>query len=71
MVHRRRDERGSPQWAALAAIANQGRQFVGAAAQQEAPADIYALPSSDFYDVTGGQNNDYSAAAGYDMVRPA
>ena len=29
---------------------------------------MYALPSSDFYDVAGGHNNGYSAATGYDMV---
>ncbi len=59
---------GSPQWAALTAIVNQGRALLGAAAQQDAPADLYALPKSDFYDVTSGQNNDYSATPGYDMV---
>ena len=38
----------------------------GAAALKNAPAAMYALPSSDFYDVTSGHNNQYAAAAGYD-----
>ena len=59
---------GAPQWAALVAIANQGRALNGAAAQQDGPTALYALPSSDFYDVTSGHNNEYSATTGYDGV---
>ena len=50
------------------AIANQGRALNGAAAVQNAPAAIYALPSSDFYEATSGHNNEYSATAGYNYV---
>jgi subtilase family serine protease len=59
---------GAPQWAALVAIADQGRATVGLASLQSLPASLYALPSSDFYDVTSGSNIGYKAAAGYDLV---
>jgi hypothetical protein len=62
---------GAPQWAALIAIADQGRALAGKAsldgATQTLPA-IYQLPSSDFHDVTSGNNGGHSAAAGYDLV---
>jgi subtilase family serine protease len=62
---------GAPQWAALLAIANQGRELAGKGAldggTQTLPA-LYQLPQSDFHDVTSGNNGGYSAGAGYDLV---
>jgi hypothetical protein len=58
---------GSPQWAALFAIADQGRALGGQAALAGGQTALYNLPSSDFHDVTSGTNG-YSAKAGYDLV---
>ena len=61
---------GTPQWAALIAIADQGRAFAGKpsldGATQTLPA-IYRLPESDFHDISTG-NNGYLATAGYNPV---
>ncbi len=61
---------GSPQWSALIAIADQGRALEGLGslngAQQTLPT-LYSLSSSDFHDVTSG-NNGYNAGTGYDLV---
>ncbi len=64
----------APQWAALVAIADQGRALAGKAAldgaTQTLPA-LYALPASDFHDVTSGTSSGspkYTAGAGYDLV---
>jgi len=61
---------GAPQWAALVAIANQGRALQGKGAldgrAQTLPA-IYNMPASAFHDVTKGSNG-YKAAAGYDLA---
>jgi subtilisin family serine protease len=57
----------TPQWAALVAIANQGRAVRGAAPLQSMPASLYQLPSSDFHDVAGGSNG-LPCGPGYDMV---
>jgi hypothetical protein len=64
----------SPQWAALVAIADQGRALSGLGsldgATQTLP-KIYALASSDFHDVTSGSSTGsptYTAGAGYDLV---
>jgi hypothetical protein len=62
---------GAPQWAALLAIANQGRALAG-----QGPLDgvsqtlpkLYQLPGADYHDVTSGSNGGYSAGAGYDLV---
>ena len=59
-----------PQWAALTAIADQGRALLG-----ETPLDgftqtlpaLYALPSSDFHDITTGSNGN-SAGPGFDLA---
>ncbi len=59
---------GAPQWAALIAIADQGRALAGLGSLQNTPAGIYALPSSDSYDVTAGGNSGFVATAGYDDV---
>jgi subtilase family serine protease len=61
---------GAPQWAALIAIADQGRALAGKGsldgATQTLPA-IYNLPAADFHDITTG-NNGYPAGPGYDLV---
>jgi hypothetical protein len=61
----------APQWAALMAIADQGRALAGLGSldgfTQTLPA-LYALPASDFHDVTGGGNGGYQAGPGYDLV---
>jgi subtilase family serine protease len=59
---------GSPQWAALVAIADQGRVKVGENTLTSAAAAVYSLPSSDFHDVTSGSNGGFSATKGYDEV---
>jgi subtilase family serine protease len=62
---------GAPQWAALVAIADQGRALNGQGtldgASQTLPA-LYHLPSGDFHDITSGSNGGYSAGPGYDLV---
>jgi subtilase family serine protease len=62
---------GTPQWAGLIAIVDQGRALAGKAAldgpTQTLPA-IYSLRNSgDFHDITTGSNG-YSAGIGYDLV---
>jgi hypothetical protein len=62
---------GAPQWAGLVAIADQGRALAGKSSLDGATqtlSAIYQLPSSDFHDVTSGNNGGYSAGAGYDLV---
>jgi VCBS repeat-containing protein len=62
---------GAPQWAALVAVADQGRVLTG-----QAPLDslrqtipwLYTFPSSDFHDITSGSNAGFSAGTGYDFV---
>jgi len=58
---------GAPQWAALVAIADQGRVLAGKTTLANAQVPIYSLPSTDFHDVTSGSNG-YSASKGYDLV---
>ena len=62
---------GAPQWAALVAIADQGRALNGDGTldgrSQTLPA-LYQMPSSDFHDITSGSNGAYSAGTGYDLV---
>ena len=48
---------GTPQWSAIIAIADQGRALRGVASLDgptQTISDLYALPSSDFNEVTGG-----------------
>ncbi len=59
---------GAPQWAALFAIANQGRALKGLPPLAGAQAALYNLPAGDFHDVTTGNNGGYSAGPGYDGV---
>ena len=60
----------APMWGGVIAIANQGRALVGRRRWTDAPQtlpNLYALPASDFHDITTG-NNGYAAGAGYDLV---
>jgi hypothetical protein len=61
----------APQWAALTAIADQGRTLAGLGAldgfTQMLPA-LYGLSASDFHDVTSGSNGGYQAGSGFDLV---
>ena len=60
----------APMFAALVAIADQGRAQNGLSAldgpTQTLPR-LYALPGSDYHDITSG-NNGYAAGTGYDLV---
>ncbi len=66
---------GAPQWAALAAIADQGRAAYGlpainASSSQEIQTTLYKN-TSDFHDITSGTSTgtpNYSAGVGYDYV---
>jgi hypothetical protein len=62
---------GSPQWAALVAIADQGLALAGKGSldgpTQTLP-KLYQLPRTDFHDITSGSNGGYSAGPGYDLV---
>jgi subtilase family serine protease len=58
----------APQWAALIAIANQGRALYGKGSLWGANYPLYQVfPSSAFNDITTG-NNGYAAGPGYDLV---
>ncbi len=62
----------APQWAAIIAIANQGRVLYGGmptlnGATQTLPM-LYGASSLDFNDITTGSNKNFSAGPGYDMV---
>jgi hypothetical protein len=65
---------GTPQWAALVAIVNQGRARAGLGSLdgpgQTLPA-LYQLPAGDFHDITTGTSTGaprYAAGPGYDLV---
>ena len=55
----------APQWAALVAIADQGRGKSGPLGTL--PGSLYSLPKTDFYDITVGSNG-HPAPPGYDGV---
>ena len=61
---------GAPQWAALIAIADQGRALNGVGAL-DGPTQtldaIYSMPQSAFHDIVTGSNG-YPAKPGYDLV---
>jgi len=61
----------TPMWAALVAIADQGRASAGMSSldgpTQTLPI-LYSLPQADFHDITSGSNGDFSAGPGYDQV---
>jgi subtilase family serine protease len=61
---------GAPQWAALVAIADQGRALQGKGSLNGAAQTLtalYNMPASDFHDVTKGYNG-YYAGPGYDLA---
>jgi subtilase family serine protease len=57
----------APEWAALIALADQGRALAGRGSLANAQSLIYSLPARDFHDITSGSNG-YSAGPGYDLV---
>jgi hypothetical protein len=67
---------GSPQWAALVAIADQGQVLAGCTTLDGVKNTLPALYSvagtssyaSSFHDITTGSNNGYAATTGYDAV---
>ena len=61
----------SPMFAALVAIADQGRVAHGQATlngRTDVLPDIYSFPHTVFHDVATGSNNGFSAGSGYDLV---
>jgi hypothetical protein len=64
----------APQWAALIAIADQGRALGGVASldgRNDILPRLYQLPGSDFHDIATGTSTgtpNYSAGPGYDLV---
>src|SRR5262249_54068657 len=62
---------GTPQWAALVAIADQGRALKGLGSldgpTQALPA-LYQMPDVGFHDTTMGGNWNYECEPGYDLV---
>ena len=64
----RRHDAGAPQWAALVAIADQGRALSNQRRSSGTDTNLYKLSASDFHDITSGSNGAYSAKAGYDEV---
>jgi subtilase family serine protease len=62
---------GAPQWAALIAIADQGRALQGLGTLDGATETLpmlYSMPNTAFHDVTAGGNPGHVAGPGYDMV---
>ncbi len=67
---------GAPQWAAILAIADQGRALAGLPAlnstnAQEVMTELYQAQATDFHDITSGTSTgspNYTATAGYDFV---
>jgi subtilase family serine protease len=62
---------GCPQWAALIAIVDQGREMRGLSSldgPSETLAGLYAISHKAFHDVTTGANSNYAAQVGYDLV---
>lgn len=58
---------GAPQWAALIAIADQGRALAGKGSLANAQDALYSLSRSDFHDITSGSDG-VSAKTGYDLA---
>lgn len=58
---------GAPQWSAIVAIANQGREAAGQNTLTDARAAVLGLTDSAFRDVTSGSNG-YSAGLGFDLA---
>ena len=57
----------TPQWAALIAIADQGRALAGKSSLANAQDALYSLSRSDFHDIASGSNG-YRATSGYDLA---
>src|SRR5438132_14350457 len=57
----------APQWAALIALADQGRALAGKGSLGNAQALIYSLSAGDFHDITAGRSG-YAAGPGYDFL---
>ena len=61
----------SPMWAGVVSVANQGRARNGLSSL-DGPTQLlpmlYNAPSSDFHDITSGNNGGFAAGAGYDAV---
>jgi subtilase family serine protease len=60
---------GAPQWAAIIAIADQGRALhhAGSLSTNQTLTALYSLPAADFHDITTGSNG-FNARPGYDLV---
>jgi hypothetical protein len=58
----------APAWAALLAIADQGRTLSHEGTLANAQDVLYGLPSSDFHDIQVGRNGHFVAHRGYDLV---
>jgi hypothetical protein len=58
---------GAPQWAALVALADEGRAWLGKAPLGNLGPAVYALPSYDFHDITLGANP-WPAGPGFDYA---
>lgn len=62
---------GCPQWAALIAIVDQGRELSGLSSldgPSETLSALYAISHKAFHDITTGANSNYAAKVGYDLV---
>ena len=62
---------GAPQWAALIAIADQGRSYQGKTSLDtatQAHRAIYSFPQDDFNDILTGFNGTSTAGPGYDLL---
>lgn len=65
---------GAPQWAALIAIADQGRALAGKGALEGATQTLpllYSMPSTNYHDITSGTSKgtpNYTAGPGFDLV---
>jgi len=59
-----------PMWAALTSIADQGRVLAGQAVFNSSVLQnlLYTIPSTDFNDITVGNNFQFDAGVGYDLV---
>jgi len=57
----------APQWAAIIALADQGRALMGKGSLSNAQSLVYSLPAGDFHDIAGGSSG-YAAGLGYDLV---
>lgn len=59
---------GAPQWAALIALANQGRAQLGGDTLANTLSDIYRLSANDFHDITTGSTGFFQSKVGFDQT---